>query len=175
MQTGLWARNYISMKVGKSFKASDFWKQISVIATILINQFQSRISLARLNNRPPSGLRYFSLLYSDALWQKRDTTRVLSFFYVGRVSDTPRFRRAPTGFCFSPIALAVSADLLGVPAWDQKILRFSGLVGRIAKLSSKIIPTTRQTLPISAYDHCLYSTLAAEQRPINDVVHRIKG
>jgi hypothetical protein len=35
MQTGLGARNYISMKVGKSFKASDFWKQISVIATIL--------------------------------------------------------------------------------------------------------------------------------------------
>jgi len=93
------------------------------------------------------------------------------FFYVGRVSDTPGFRRVPTGFCFSPIALAVSADLLG----GQKILRFSGLVARIARLSSKINPTTRQTLPISAYDNCLYSTLAAEQRPINDVVHRIKG
>jgi len=101
------------MKVGKSFKASDLWKQISVIPTRLINQFQSLISLARLNHRPSSGLRYFSLLYSDALWQKRDTTRVLSFFHVGRVSDTPRFRRVPTGFCFSPIALAVSADLLG--------------------------------------------------------------
>ena len=60
-------------------------------------------------------------------------------------------------------------------AFTQKVLRFSGLVARIAKLSSKINPTTRQTLPISAYDHSLYSTLAAEQRPINDVVHRIKG
>ncbi len=60
-------------------------------------------------------------------------------------------------------------------AFTQKVLRFSGLVATIAKLSSKINPTTRQTFPISAYDHCLYSTLAAEQRPINDVVHRIKG
>jgi hypothetical protein len=58
---------------------------------------------------------------------------------------------------------------------SQKVLQFSGLVARIAKLSSKINPTTRQRFPIPAYDHCLYSTLAAEQRHINDVVHGIKG
>jgi hypothetical protein len=60
-------------------------------------------------------------------------------------------------------------------AFTQKVLRFSGLFARIANLSSKNIPPTRQTFPTSAYDHCLYSTLAAEQRPVNDVVHRIKG
>ena len=68
-----------------------------------------------------------------------------------------------------------AAERGAAAAKAQKVLRFSGLVARIAKLSSKINPTTRQTFPISAYDHCLYSTLAAEQRHINDVVHRIKG